>query len=166
MQMNVKSIQRTVQSYADALPSGSDLRRRLPEWDDVRERLPELPDVDDRAVAKGLGWVSVAIGLAEILMPRRIEKTMGLHDGQTTGILRVLGVREICHGIDILSHRDPAPGIRSRVAGDLLDGALLAVAATKSRRPGGFLAICAMALPVVVLDLIYARKCADRECEE
>ena len=165
MQMNMKSIRRTVGSYADVLPTRSH-RRHLPEWGDVREKLPDLPDVEDRAVAKGLGWVSIAIGLAEILMPRQIERTMGLRGGQATGILRVLGVREICHGIDILSHRDPAPGIKARVAGDLLDGALLAVAGTKSRRPGGFLAICAMVLPVVVLDLIYANRCADRECEE
>lgn len=117
-------------------------------------------------MARGLGWVSIAIGLTEILMPRQLEKTMGVRNGQATGILRVLGVREICHGIDILSHRDPGPAIKARVAGDLLDGALLAVAGTKSRRPGGFLAICAMVLPVVILDLIYARRCEDEECEE
>ena len=132
------------------------------------EELPEhLPEVRDETVAKGLGWVSIAIGLSEILMPRKIERTMGVGDGQNTGILRVLGVREICQGIDILAHRDPTPGLWARVAGDMLDGVVLAVAGVKSRRKGGFLAICALVLPVVILDMIYANRCsADRDrCE-
>ena len=91
---------------------------------------------------------------------------MGIGNGQNTGILRVLGVREICHGVDILSHRDPTPGLWARVFGDLLDGVVLAVAGTRSRNRGGFATICALVLPVVVLDLIYAKRCsAEENCE-
>src|SRR5215217_661098 len=132
--MNRMTHRRRGRSYADALPSMSDLRERLPEWrdvrdrmpewSDVRERLPSAPEMENESVAKGLGWASIAIGLSEILMPRQIERTMGIGNGQNTGILRVLGVREICHGVDILSHRDPTPGLWGRVAGDLLDGVL------------------------------------------
>ena len=75
---------------------------------------------------------------------------------QNTGILRVLGVRELMHGFDLLTHRDPAPGLWSRVAGDMLDGALLAAVATKARRPGGVMAACAMVLPLVLLDMLTA----------
>ena len=60
---------------------------------------------------------------------------MGIGNGQNTGVLRVLGVREIMHGVNILSHRDPAPGVWSRVAGDVLDGVLLGVAATGPASP-------------------------------
>src|SRR5690348_7016674 len=105
----------------------------------------------EQQTARGLGLVSLCIGLTELAIPRRLEKTMGIHNGQNTGILRLLGVREIMHGIDILSHRDPAPGVRARVAGDLLDGALLGVAAMKTRNRSGFMAICAAVLPVVLL---------------
>ena len=39
-------------------------------------------------------------------------KAMGVsNDRQTTGVLRVLGVRELMHGIDLLTHKDPAPGL-------------------------------------------------------
>jgi hypothetical protein len=168
MQMNMKSYRRAVRSFVDAVPSMSDVKEHLPEWRDVRERLPEMPEmpeVSNRSVAKGLGWVSIAIGLSEILAPKKIEQTMGIGNGQATGILRVLGLREICQGIDILTHDDPTPGLWARVAGDMLDGAVLAVAGTRAKKPGGFLAICAMVLPVVILDMIYARRCsAEDDC--
>src|SRR5688572_20592619 len=108
----------------------------------------------DRQAAQFLGWTSIAIGLTEILAPDRLEKTMGVGNGQTTGILRVLGVREIMHGIDILSHKDPTPGVWSRVFGDLLDGALLGVAATRTKKPGGLATIFAAVAPVVLADLV------------
>src|SRR5918997_432778 len=90
----------------------------------------------DQKAAQCLGWASIAIGLTEILAPKQLEKTMGVGNGQVTGILRVLGVREIMHGVDILAHDDPTPGVWSRVFGDLLDGVLLGAAATgRARRP-------------------------------
>ena len=165
MQMNMKSYQRAARRYADMLPSAADVRDRLPDWDDVREKLPEMPEVSDRAVAKGLGWASLAIGLTEILAPRKLEKTMGIGNTQNTGILRVLGIREVLQGVDILSHKDPTPGLWARVAGDMLDGALLTAAGIKSRNRSGFLTICALVLPVVVLDMIYAKRCSAEGCE-
>jgi hypothetical protein len=157
--MNMKSytrpVGRAISHYAD----------RLPDMSDLTSRLPDMPEIRDETAAKALGWVSIAIGLSEILMPRRIEKTMGIGNGQNTGTLRVLGVREICQGIDILTHEDPTPGLMARVAGDLLDGVCLARAATQTRKPDGFMAVCAMVLPVVVLDMIYAKRCMNERCE-
>ena len=49
-------------------------------------------------------------------------------------------------------------GIWSRVAGDLLDGALLRMAATRTRNPAGQAAVAAMVLPVVVADMLYAER--------
>src|SRR5689334_22783318 len=116
----------------------------------------------EQQTARGMGLVSIAIGLTEIAAPRQLERTMGIRNGQNTGILRVLGVREIMHGIDLLSHDDPAPGMWSRVAGDLLDGAVLGLAARRTRNPGGFMAICAAVLPVVLLDMILAPQLSKR----
>src|SRR3954470_15418176 len=50
-------------------------------------------DVDDVTAARALGVVSVVIGLSEILFPRKLQKTMGINNGQNTGVMRVLGVR-------------------------------------------------------------------------
>jgi len=85
--------------------------------------------------ARGLGYASLAIGATEIAAPRQLERMMGIGNGQNTGILRVLGVREILHGIDILTHDDPLPGVAGRCAGDVLDSAVLAAAAKETRKP-------------------------------
>src|SRR3954447_3501596 len=120
---------------------------------------------DTKAMARGLGVASIAIGLTEILAPKQLEKTMGIGNGQTTGILRVLGVREIMHGIDILAHKDPTPGVWARVFGDLLDGALLGAAATRTKNPGGLAAIFAAVTPVVLADMIFAPRLSKDKAE-
>jgi hypothetical protein len=112
----------------------------------------------ENTAARTLGFVSLGIGLTEILFPRQIEKTMGIGNGENTGILRTLGVREIMHGVDLLTHEDPTPGIWARVAGDMLDGVLLTAAARKTRNPGGFAAIAALVAPVVAADMFLAPK--------
>ena len=119
----------------------------------------------DLRAAHCLGWTSIAIGLTEILAPKQLEKTMGVGNGQVTGILRVLGVREIMHGIDILAHKDPTPGVWSRVFGDLLDGVLLGAAATRTKNPGGLAAVFAAVTPVVVADLIFAPRLSEDKAE-
>lgn len=117
----------------------------------------------EKQTARGMGFVSLAIGLTEIAAPRQLERAMGIPNGQNTGMLRVLGVREIMHGIDLLSHDDPTPGMWARVAGDVLDGAVLGLAARQTRRPGGFMAVCAAVLPVVLLDMILAPRLSQKK---
>jgi hypothetical protein len=107
----------------------------------------------EETTATGLGIASIGIGLTEIAAPEKLQEIMGIGNGENTGIMRVLGVREILHGVDILTHKDPTPGIWARCAGDMLDGVLLGVVASKTKRPGGFAAIAAAVLPVVVADL-------------
>ena len=119
----------------------------------------------DQQAAQCLGWTSIAIGLTEILAPKQLEKTMGVGNGQTTGILRVLGVREIMHGVDLLSHKDPTPGVWSRVFGDLLDGVLLGATATRTKNPGGLAAIFAAVTPVVLADMIFAPRLSKDKAE-
>jgi hypothetical protein len=103
-----------------------------------------------------LGLTSIAVGLTEVLCPDKLEKTMGVSNGENTGILRVLGVREVAHGIDLLAHKNPTPGILARVAGDMLDGALLTAAARKSRNPKGLAMIFALVTPIVLADMLLA----------
>lgn len=106
--------------------------------------------------ARSLGYASIGIGLAELAAPRRLERFMGIGNAQNTGILRVLGAREVLHGVDILTHRDPGPGLWARVAGDALDVAVLGLAAKKTRRPAGLATALAMVLGIGALDLLLA----------
>src|SRR5437660_11138042 len=112
--------------------------------------------MNDIEVARGLGWASIAIGASEILAPRQLQRAMGIGNGENTGILRALGVREIMHGVDILSHDDPTPGVWARVAGDALDTVLLGVAATKTKKPGSFATIAAMVIGISVRVFVFA----------
>src|SRR5688500_5321249 len=51
---------------------------------DVSEYLTDVsdyvPDVSDTEMARGLGWVSVAIGVAETTAPRQVLDLLGLED--------------------------------------------------------------------------------------
>ncbi len=85
---------------------------------------------------------------------------MGIGDGEISGIFRILGARELLHGFDLLAHDHPRAGIWGRVAGDMLDGVLLAVAFARSRRPTGFALVAAAVMPVVIADLVPAAPAA------
>ena len=120
------------------------------------------PDPVDVGAARALGVASIGIGLAELAMPRRIGRMLGVDDAQSRGVVRAMGVRELMHGVDILGHEDPAPGVRARVAGDVLDGALLAAAGRKTRNPSGFMTALALVLPIVILDVLFASRLSSR----
>lgn len=122
--------------------------------------------IGSHAAAKGartLGWASLGIGLAELFATEQVEQMLGLqHDERHHGILRTLGVRELLHGVGILTEEVPndqlCAGIWARVAGDVLDTALLGVAAKKTTRPGLFAAVAGAVGLIGVMDLYYAVK--------
>lgn len=110
-----------------------------------------------------LGFASVAVGLTELLAPEKVEKTMGVSTrGENTGILRVLGLRELAHGFDLLAHRNATPGILGRAAGDMLDGVLLGAAAKNSRNVKGMAMIAALVMPLVLADMVMGPKSMKR----
>lgn len=82
--------------------------------DRVREKLPS-----PARLARGLGWFSIALGVAELTMPRTVARACGLRDD--AGLVRLYGCREIACGIGILCSRDPTPWLWGRVAGDIVD---------------------------------------------
>lgn len=74
-------------------------------------------------LARFLGWFSIGLGLAEIVAPRQLAGLIGVDN--RPGLFRMMGLREIGSGIAILSQDQPAGAVWSRVAGDILDLALL-----------------------------------------
>lgn len=110
----------------------------------------------DQTAARSLGWASIGIGLTELLTPGKVEGMLGVRNGENTGILRALGIREIMTGVDILSHRDPTPGIWSRLAGDAVDGILMAIVGRKTRNPSGYSKALVMVLGITLLDMFLA----------
>jgi hypothetical protein len=109
-----------------------------------------------------LGLASIGIGLTELVAPAYVERLLGLdHSPRQRGILQVLGVRELMHGVGILTgtnRTEVSSGVWARVAGDVLDTALLGMAAAKTKRPGSFAAVAAAVAAIGIADMYFAGK--------
>ncbi|HEX8247120.1 MAG TPA: hypothetical protein VF599_02965 [Pyrinomonadaceae bacterium] len=108
-------------------------------------------------LAKGLGYFSIGLGLMELLMPAQVGEMIGVSN-RYRAFLPVLGLREIAHGVAILSQQKPTEGVWSRVAGDAVDLAFLAAAFAgeennKNRLAGATIAV----LGVTALDVMCAQ---------
>jgi hypothetical protein len=81
---------------------------------------------NERTIARGLGYLSIGLGLAQVLAPRWFSNTIGVRAraGQE-GIVRLVGARELVAAAGLLTSRNPAPWLWMRVAGDVMDLALL-----------------------------------------
>jgi hypothetical protein len=108
------------------------------------------------ALAQGLGWFSIGLGVAELVAPERLARFLGM--AERTELIRIYGAREILTGIGILSQDDPTPWLWGRVGGDALDLGTLATGLHEDnpRRGNVGLAIGAVA-GVMALDLICAQ---------
>ncbi|MGA7263906.1 MAG: cyclase dehydrase [Stellaceae bacterium] len=108
------------------------------------------------ALARGLGWFSIGLGLAEMLAPRMLTEQMGMKGKE--GLLRFYGAREMAAGIGILMSDNPGPWVWGRVAGDALDLATLATGLDQQNPRKGTVAIALAAVAgVTALDCISAQ---------
>jgi uncharacterized membrane protein len=116
--------------------------------------------LDPERLATGLGWFSIGLGLAEIVAPGMLARTIGLKgQGRSRAVTRLVGVREIASGVGILTERKPAGWVWSRVAGDVMDLALLGAGFTARRANRKRLALAAAGvLGVTVLDAMCAEQ--------
>ena len=111
-------------------------------------------------LAKGLGAFSFALGIPQILMPRRMNRLIGVRDDATTRMwMRAVGVREIAAGVGIFSRRRPTEWLWARVAGDTMDLALLGTALrSKSRNQGRTLAATGAVAGAFAADIVDSIK--------
>jgi uncharacterized membrane protein len=145
---------------AEAAPSPDTHYRQTSHSYDSHYRFPNSERVE--RLAKTLGWFSIGLGLAQLLAPRGMSRAIGI--GQRPGLMRTLGVRELASGVGILTRRQPANWLWSRVAGDAMDLALLSYAARS--RPGqrGRISLATAAVAgVAVLDLLSSMETTSRK---
>ena len=81
--------------------------------------------MEARTISKGLALFSLGLGLAELVVPRKIGASLGA-DRQRDSLIRGFGAREVAAGIGILQAPDEPSRVLARVAGDVLDIAALA----------------------------------------
>src|SRR5215213_9737325 len=117
-----------------------------------------LMNLSTEQLAKGLGWFSLGLGLAEVLAPRAIAKIAGVKGN--TALIRLFGLREIASGLAIFAQgeRPAAAALWSRVAGDALDLAALTEAfAAPDSHKGRVAFATANVLAVTALDVLCAQ---------
>ncbi|HEX7967475.1 MAG TPA: SRPBCC family protein [Stellaceae bacterium] len=113
-------------------------------------------------LARGLGWFSIGLGLAEVMAPRAFGRLIGVFDH--AGLLRTIGLREIASGIGALTERNPAPAIWSRVAGDAMDLSLLGLALTSPNKNRDRVAAATAAVAgIAALDTFCAQKLTESD---
>jgi hypothetical protein len=111
------------------------------------------------ALARGLGLFSIALGLLELLQPRRVARAAEIGERRaqgaapgSTAVVRAFGLRELGTGAGLLTTSDPEPWMWGRVAGDVLDVAAVALSpkrrsvfgATAGSRTASLLALAAV----------------------
>lgn len=143
-------------SRAQARPA---LRAR-PSVERADDRAPRAEDGRVEGLARALGWLSIGVGLAEVVAPQGVARLIGLQANERNQrLLRGMGIREIASGLGILSRRRPTPWVWSRVAGDALDLALLGSAMRAENTQKGRVAVATAAvLGVTALDVYCATR--------
>jgi uncharacterized membrane protein len=108
--------------------------------------------VKEEQLARGLGWFSLGLGLAQILAPRSLGRTIGV--GEHPTLMRLIGLRELACGVGILTQKNPSDWLWARVGGDLMDVALLGIAFTsEDSKPSRIAAATAVVAGVARIDM-------------
>ena len=110
--------------------------------------------MDERHIAQKLAWLSIALGAAELAMPKRMTRMLGVSRGHR--LIQLFGMRELAAGIGLLAPGKQAPWLWARVAGDALDIAMLGAALAVSRKRGTVAAMLAGVAAVTLADVVCA----------
>src|SRR5919107_4006328 len=96
------------------------------QWHLPRPRSSAAPTTDptgdtmpnDQTIARGLGYLSLGLGLSQLFAPRWFARTIGAPKrGETDAVVRLVGLREIVAAGGLLASRNPAPWVWLRVGG-------------------------------------------------
>ena len=117
------------------------------------------PQSSAAQLSRGLGLLSLGLGMAGLLAPKGLARTMGVKDsGGNSAVLRMTGMRELAQGAGILRSSQPAGWVWTRVAGDVMDVSFvgLKLLTGDTRRGGQSMATLAMLLGIAAADVYCA----------
>ena len=103
-------------------------------------------------LARALGWFSIGLGIAELVAPGKIARTLGLEGKE--GLIRAYGARELASAVPTLSV-DKQVGLASRIGGDALDLGTLALALRRDNPKRDNAAVAtALVVGITLLDIL------------
>jgi uncharacterized membrane protein len=138
-------------------PSASDFTAPHRPKEQVRSAAPP-----GREVARALGAFSIALGTAGLIAPRALARAMGVP--RHSAVLRAIALRELATGIGLLRNVRAGRWAWGRVAGDVMDLAMLSLVPRGSRSERRRLSATRAAVAAVTaLDLAASRTLNGRE---
>ncbi|QIN79720.1 hypothetical protein GBA65_15595 [Rubrobacter marinus] len=78
--------------------------------------------MDERKLARGIGWLSLAVGLQLVVAPTSATRPFGMGDSPTLG--RIMGVRDLVVGAGLL-RGDTRTWLLARGINDAADAAIV-----------------------------------------
>jgi len=96
------------------------------------QRVKTIQHSADDPTAKSLGWCTLALGAVEVIAPQRVANLAGIN--LRPSVVRLCGVGKIVGGMALLGSKKPAKWLWAKVAGDLLDLAVVGSAPSSSAR--------------------------------
>lgn len=108
-------------------------------------------------IARGIGWLSIAVGLQLVVAPGSGTRNFGMGERPTLG--RIMGARDLVVGAGLLRGEDTRTWLIARGINDAVDAAIILGGAAfgafpRNRAPVGF----AVATSLSVASLILARR--------
>ena len=91
--------------------------------------------MNEHKLARGVGLVSLGVGLALLAAPAWTTESFGMGKRPTLG--RFLGVRDLILAAGLLRSENPVPWLRARAVSDAADAALLGGGAAFGAFPRG-----------------------------
>ncbi|MFN8493694.1 MAG: SRPBCC family protein [Caldilineaceae bacterium] len=120
----------------------------------------KLQQSNTSQITQALGWFSIGLGLAQLAVPSRFTRWLGINDdGNNQTVVRAVGLREIVSGVGLLTQSKPAGWLKARVGGDVMDLALLGGALrSNNAEPSQVATAMAAVAGITVLDMLAAQQ--------
>ena len=120
----------------------------------MKRRAPISYGPTEIALSRGLGLLSIGLGLIDTLGRRGVARKTGLPNEP---LIALYGLREIVSGIGLVVARDPMPWVWARVGGDALDlGTLAAGVSPRNPQRHGALTGLLMVVALTAVDVALA----------
>ena len=113
--------------------------------------------MDYKKLGWGLGVFSVGLGLAELVAPGRLARSLGVEGRTAKRVIFAFGAREMLAGGMLLRGPAVSTNVWNRAIGDAMDAGALGLAFTRSNRKGALTGALAFVAGAAILDIIAAR---------